>query len=951
MTIIGTYAVGSRPTIYTAAGFRPRIGWIGGVSPRARARGIRFTGAAGVAAGTDIYVKGTGEHEGEKVLASEYNKAQSRLKVGIADVGTPSYKADVEIARKVKPGDFIKVEKIELVQAPKKEDVRGTGVAGAQLKESYESAQREHADLSKYEGQYIHKSSPQAVAYAREAKEYNFAVGTYGSSVGLVHTVLQAKEKRAEPIGLPKFELLPTTPTTKGVVLKEGVEVKPDRFAERFKIEEKVSATYMPEKVAEYKPPMTIYRADELPFSPFIMRKEFEPTEVFTRIQYGLGELAEQFKTEGLFGKERISPITAERFRATGVAPSYDPKKEAQKVLATGAWLGIGAGVGFYETFVLPMVQPIETVKGAYQLIGNIFTDPLATGKELGKHQIEKMTQYGPGYLGGQIAAFKAQQYTLEKGIGTAQRVTAATRMTLSPAYPIKGFQTYVKGRIKTLGMQAKEMLVPYKEFKLQPSIEKVVRERGIALKGSRAYEALRKPLERYVGTKAQPDIDIIARGVRQQYQETIAGIKADILPEESLAKIRTIEVKGIKFQSPSHYLQRKLEMLTTEPSEAGRYIGPKISDAPLTFKQWEKTFLGSPELQKSFFLRKDYLDVAQELQKTASETGLIKQSFKLAYDIDLVTKPAGKVLLFTLKEGMQAPGQFYAEFMKITGTGIKSFEKVAPKVTTITKAYPSYKVTKVPISYAYPTIKKYTPIVTPKYPYATPTKITYDMPTMKYEQPVSVKYPLVPATPYIPIQPTKYVPVPTTTYVPITTPKYPVTPTTYIPTPTPKYPPIAPPKAPPYTPPPKVTGLIPIIPKITLITPSKVKKGLLYCIKEKPKKKKARQGYTVEAKEKGKWIQIGDDLPKNRAYKLGMMAADETPVRSFRVRPRGVAELKDIKQPNIFKKFRRSKTPKKKIWVEKIKYAIDTPGELKGITMKGWKAKRLKKLKRFGLT
>lgn len=108
-----------------------------------------------------------------------------------------------------------------------------------------------------------------------------------------------------------------------------------------------------------------------------------------------------------------------------------------------------------------------------------------------------------------------------------------------------------------------------------------------------------------------------------------------------------------------------------------------------------------------------------------------------------------------------------------------------------------------------------------------------------------------------------------------------------------------------------------------------------------KKKKKKARgeDSYNVYAKQGGRFIKVNKKpLPKNRALNLGGKAVDNTASATFKVSRTGKKTTeRDSTGFNLMGKFRK----KGKNYIEKNKYRIDTPGELQGITVKGWLARR----------
>jgi len=126
---------------------------------------------------------------------------------------------------------------------------------------------------------------------------------------------------------------------------------------------------------------------------------------------------------------------------------------------------------------------------------------------------------------------------------------------------------------------------------------------------------------------------------------------------------------------------------------------------------------------------------------------------------------------------------------------------------------------------------------------------------------------------------------------------------------------------------------------------------------KTKKKKKRSQSGYVGQVRargkktgkrkyKRGKFITVTRKTTKNRAIRSAARLADNTVSRSIRVIRKGtIKKRKDIKRPSILTTFRKAKR-NKKILVEKSKYAINTRGEKKGITLKGALAKRRRSIK-----
>ena len=111
--------------------------------------------------------------------------------------------------------------------------------------------------------------------------------------------------------------------------------------------------------------------------------------------------------------------------------------------------------------------------------------------------------------------------------------------------------------------------------------------------------------------------------------------------------------------------------------------------------------------------------------------------------------------------------------------------------------------------------------------------------------------------------------------------------------------------------------------------------------------------GYYAEVKEKGKFIRINKKPLSLKNTKSAMSRAiDNTPSRTGRVVFSNQYVKKQKKKDSYFEKnkneLRRNKSG---LFIEKSKFAIDTKGEKRGITVKGWLSKKNKAIKkRWGL-
>ncbi len=99
--------------------------------------------------------------------------------------------------------------------------------------------------------------------------------------------------------------------------------------------------------------------------------------------------------------------------------------------------------------------------------------------------------------------------------------------------------------------------------------------------------------------------------------------------------------------------------------------------------------------------------------------------------------------------------------------------------------------------------------------------------------------------------------------------------------------------------------------------------------------KAKARQGYNVLVKAKGKFKKARKKpLPRNLALAQGARITDNTTSRTFRIKKsKKKTKVRDIKQPRL-RKFRKGKT--RDTFIEKTAFAIDSRGERAGIPFKG---------------
>ena len=106
---------------------------------------------------------------------------------------------------------------------------------------------------------------------------------------------------------------------------------------------------------------------------------------------------------------------------------------------------------------------------------------------------------------------------------------------------------------------------------------------------------------------------------------------------------------------------------------------------------------------------------------------------------------------------------------------------------------------------------------------------------------------------------------------------------------------------------------------------------------------RKRSGGFDVYAKVKGEFVPVGKNLQFEKATIAGTKYVSFTPARSFKVVPAGALRTeKGIKLGIDQRFYERGGT-----FIERSKFAINTPGEFQGITMKGIAAKKWK-TKRF---
>ena len=111
----------------------------------------------------------------------------------------------------------------------------------------------------------------------------------------------------------------------------------------------------------------------------------------------------------------------------------------------------------------------------------------------------------------------------------------------------------------------------------------------------------------------------------------------------------------------------------------------------------------------------------------------------------------------------------------------------------------------------------------------------------------------------------------------------------------------------------------------------------------EKPNKQLLEKSFSIQVKSKGKWTTIPNLKKKNyyAAHQKAQQMVDNYEERSYRLLPTNKkATIKRYSMPMSSHKFYRDSKRKdptlKDAWIEKSRFAIDSIGELRGITWKG---------------
>lgn len=118
----------------------------------------------------------------------------------------------------------------------------------------------------------------------------------------------------------------------------------------------------------------------------------------------------------------------------------------------------------------------------------------------------------------------------------------------------------------------------------------------------------------------------------------------------------------------------------------------------------------------------------------------------------------------------------------------------------------------------------------------------------------------------------------------------------------------------------------------------SKIKPVLKLRDKDDEEKGRLVQGYNVLVKEKGRFIKVNKKpLPEYKAKNLGADVVDNTPTAQFKLK-----RAKKIKAQDSTRFFKSTKfRAKKGSYIELSRNRIDSTGELQGITVKGWLARK----------
>ncbi len=114
--------------------------------------------------------------------------------------------------------------------------------------------------------------------------------------------------------------------------------------------------------------------------------------------------------------------------------------------------------------------------------------------------------------------------------------------------------------------------------------------------------------------------------------------------------------------------------------------------------------------------------------------------------------------------------------------------------------------------------------------------------------------------------------------------------------------------------------------------------------------KKSTQQGFDVLVRKNKNWQKVNKKpMDKSSADNFGFDVVDNSSAASYKLRETDKPAKKSYFSFNSY--FGKSKLREKQegddlVKIEKRQYRIDTPGEIEGISAKGWAAKRLKKTK-----
>jgi len=228
---------------------------------------------------------------------------------------------------------------------------------------------------------------------------------------------------------------------------------------------------------------------------------------------------------------------------------------------------------------------------------------------------------------------------------------------------------------------------------------------------------------------------------------------------------------------------------------------------------------------------------------------------------------------------------------------------------------------------------------------YKSATYEAYKLPSYTPYKPTS--YTAYKPASYAAYKAPSYTPYAIPSYTPYTKPRYtPYTTPSYTPYAAPSYTPYTPPRYTPYKPPSYTPYRAPRYPAYTPPEYPRYSPGATY---EAGGEGEIRKAFDVLVRKKGKWLVIGKNLPRGRAYRLGILETERTPARSFKLEAKGTTLTSDVSIPPQILHYRPAKR-EAGVLIERSKYAINTQGEYAGITAKGIvAAKRVRPFKGRG--